>query len=512
MQHKDYEKRFKAFFDHSAIAMQVFSKSGECVVANKAWEDMYETTRDQLEGYNIFNDEHLKSLPAWDGVMRAFQGESVIQEPVWYDPAKIGKVGRGRWIEAWISPVKDESGEVQEIACILKDVTERCQHDADLEFLSKASEILNGTSLADEILLKVSEYATTYLCDGVVIDELLSTGEMVRVSVVHQDKNMVEKIYSLKQTLQMKESMDCHLNSFSDIDAGSCIRVHFKGRDKLLGMVTFFSGKNSAKKISQRSRWVAQELVSRAGMAYENALMHQKSREAINSRDEFLSVASHELKTPLQSLTLQNQMRKRNLIKGLFGPIEVDKLEAMVDSDLKHLMRINRLIEDMLDISRVRAGQLSFINESVEFCSFAKDVLERFRPQLDAAGCYLTTSFCSPVYTEIDTYRVEQVVVNLLTNAIKYASGRPIDVEVCLVGAMVQLRVHDQGPGISENNLERIFDRYERAISSNEVSGLGLGLYIARQIMEQNRGSLKVLSTQGKGSTFIIEIPYRDVD
>jgi signal transduction histidine kinase len=310
----------------------------------------------------------------------------------------------------------------------------------------------------------------------------------------------------------MQESIDCHLNSFSDIDAGSCIRVHFKGRDKLLGMVTFFSGKNSAKKISQRSRWVVHELVNRAAMAYENALMHQKSREAINSRDEFLSIASHELKTPLQSLTLQNQMRKRNLMKGIFGPYEVEKFEAMVDSDLKHLMRINRLIEDMLDISRVRAGQLTFISEHVEFCSFAKDVLERFRPQLDAAGCYLTTSFCSPVYTVIDTYRMEQVVVNLLTNAIKYASGSPIKVEVCLVNDKVQLRVHDQGPGISQEHLERIFERYERAISSNEVSGLGLGLYIARQIMEQNNGSLSVYSTQGKGSTFMIDLPYRDVE
>ena len=170
-------------------------------------------------------------------------------------------------------------------------------------------------------------------------------------------------------------------------------------------------------------------------------------------------------------------------------------------------MRINRLIDDMLDISRIRAGKLTFIKEKVEFCAFVKDVLERFRPQVESVGCYMTAVYNEPLVSHIDVYRVEQVIVNLLTNAMKYGAGSPIKIEVMKKQGKIQLHVHDQGAGIKEQDTERIFERFERAISSNEVSGLGLGLYISRQIMEHNQGDLFVRSVVGKGSTFIMELP-----
>jgi signal transduction histidine kinase len=137
-----------------------------------------------------------------------------------------------------------------------------------------------------------------------------------------------------------------------------------------------------------------------------------------------------------------------------------------------------------------------------------RDVLERFRPQLDAAGCFLYTTFLShPAVVEIDIYRTEQVLVNLLTNAMKYGAGRPIRVELRVENQKLQLLVHDKGPGILEEDVDRIFQRFERAVSCNEVSGLGLGLYISRKIMQQNNGSLFVRSSPGAGSTFIMEFP-----
>ena len=120
----------------------------------------------------------------------------------------------------------------------------------------------------------------------------------------------------------------------------------------------------------------------------------------------------------------------------------------------------------------------------------------------------MTATYSEPLNSHIDIYRIEQVIVNLLTNAKKYGAGTPIKVEVCKKNDSIQLLVHDQGPGIKEHDTERIFERFERAISSNEVSGLGLGLYISRQIMEQNQGKLFVRSVHGKGSTFVMELPY----
>lgn len=127
---------------------------------------------------------------------------------------------------------------------------------------------------------------------------------------------------------------------------------------------------------------------------------------------------------------------------------------------------------------------------------------------MDAVGCYLTVSLNATVSTEIDIYRMEQVIVNLLTNAMKYGAGKPIRVEVVTKDNKVQLQVIDQGPGIKEEDSERIFERFERATPINEVSGMGLGLYISRQIMAQNNGNLFVKSIPGKGSVFIMELPF----
>jgi signal transduction histidine kinase len=180
----------------------------------------------------------------------------------------------------------------------------------------------------------------------------------------------------------------------------------------------------------------------------------------------------------------------------------------MVEADLRHLHRIRRLIEDMLDISRLRAGKLSFIKERVNFCDFIKDVVERFKPHLDASGCILRTEGCSEfqILVEIDSYRVEQVLVNILTNAIRYGACKPISLYVKKTQSTVKVMVEDRGPGIKEQDLERIFEKFERAIS-REVSGLGLGLYISRQIIDLHGGSLYATSVVDKGSTFIFELP-----
>jgi PAS domain S-box-containing protein len=230
--------------------------------------------------------------------------------------------------------------------------------------------------------------------------------------------------------------------------------------------------------------------------------------EAIKTRDEFVSIASHELKTPLQTLILQNQMRKRSMMKTASNDLCAKKIEQMIETDLRHLSRINRLIDDMLDISKFRAGKLNFIKEKIEFSTFLKDVLDRFKPQVESVGSYLRYQLCEPVKVEIDTYRMEQVIVNLLTNALKYGAGKPIHIELVKSETEVKVLVHDQGPGVKEEDRERIFERFERAVSPEQVSGLGLGLYIAKQIVEQNNGHIYVDSRAGGGSTFILDLPY----
>lgn len=538
MVRKEYQNRFMTIFEQSLLPMQIYDLSGFPLAVNKAWEELFQTTRESLEGYNVFHDPHITETGMLSYLERVLTGESLAVPAFFYDPSRIGKKGRCRWLEAWVSPVKDEQSVVRELAVILKDVTHAKEAEADQVFLSKASEILSSSLNHREILKLLCDHAIEYFCDGVIVDQLHQEGTLKRLMVVHRDPAIVRLHHKLDEDFPGRfennpviqslitgetlfidqpdtywESMrhllgDNYALACQNLEWSSGMKIRLKGRESLLGIITFFTNKTSNKTLTKRHIWLAGELAHRASMAFENALIHQASQEAIRARDEFLSIASHELKTPLQSLTLQNQMRRRNIEKKITDNYTIERFAQMVDSDLRHLQRINRLIDDMLDIARIRAGKLTFIKEKTEGNSFVRDVLERFRPQLDAAGCFLYTSFLPhQLMLEIDIYRTEQVLVNLLTNAMKYGAGRPIKVELFLKDRKLQILVHDKGPGILEEDVDRIFERFERAVSCNEVSGLGLGLYISRKIMQQNNGSLYVKTSPGVGSTFIMELP-----
>lgn len=278
---------------------------------------------------------------------------------------------------------------------------------------------------------------------------------------------------------------------------------------------------------SGRARWVEafiHPIKDRLGGVHEVMLIHNdvterhqyesererlvaELREAVRARDEFLSIASHELKTPLTSLNLQVQIRKRNLEKGHLAAFTPDKLDDMLSSDYRQLKRLTRLIEGMLDISRINTGNITLQPEKVDLCTLVNEVVERLRPEIEAGGSALTLHHCGSISGEWDPIALEQVVSNLLSNASKYGNRKPIEVALKRDGDKAVLRVTDHGIGIPEEKRERIFQRFERAISATEISGLGLGLYIVRKIVQMHGGTVRVQSEMGDGSTFIVELP-----
>lgn len=231
-------------------------------------------------------------------------------------------------------------------------------------------------------------------------------------------------------------------------------------------------------------------------------------REAVRARDEFVSICSHELKTPVTSMKLQFQMAARQLQKGDPAVQSRESVERRINIANKQIDRMVNLIEEMLDVSRIATGRLQTKRERLDLCDLAREVIERFADQLAALGVELEFR-SKPAHAIIlgDRYRLEQVISNLLTNAIKYGSGKPIQISIELDDQVVRLSVKDQGIGIAKENLDRIFDRFERAISASNVSGLGLGLYISRQIVEAHEGRIWAESTLGEGSTFTVELP-----
>ncbi len=238
----------------------------------------------------------------------------------------------------------------------------------------------------------------------------------------------------------------------------------------------------------------------------ERKRSEQALEEAIRARDEFLSIASHELKTPLTTMRLQTQMRQRSLKKGDLSVFSPEKLTKSLDSDSRQLDRLTRLIDDMLDISRINTGTLTFRRANVDLCQLVKDVLERLQDQLAAIGCATHLESNGPVVGFWDGFRIEQVISNLLTNAMRYGKGKPISLSVGLTDGRATLSIRDQGVGIKEEDQERIFRRFERAVSASEISGLGLGLYIARTIAEMHGGTIRVSSMPGHGATFTVEL------
>lgn len=241
---------------------------------------------------------------------------------------------------------------------------------------------------------------------------------------------------------------------------------------------------------ADRDRLLVEEQAARAA-----------AERAVRARDEFFSVASHELKTPLTSLLLSVQ----HLLRRPGDRAAADHTRALRVVE-RQVRRLSALVDTLLDVSRLQAGQLELHRDDADLGEIVRGVVAALGEEAQASGSAIQLTLV-PIVGRWDRARVAQAIGALLLNAVKYGEGRPVEIALERAADAAVLRVRDSGVGIEPGCLERIFGRFERASSARHYAGLGLGLFFARSIVEAHGGSIRVASAKGAGSTFTVRLP-----
>jgi signal transduction histidine kinase len=281
--------------------------------------------------------------------------------------------------------------------------------------------------------------------------------------------------------------------------------VPLRAQGKVIGTLGLSRGR-SGWPFTPEDRDFLQELADRAGLVIQNVRLLRQAQEAVRLRDDFLSVASHELKTPLtpRSLKLEALVRVAEAVEE---PGLSKRLARDVDVMRRQVRRLSDLISDLLDVARISGGRLKLRLEPVELSGLVREVASRFELEAERAGGRLDVRAGEPIVGSWDRLRLEQVVTNLLSNAVKYGAGKPVHLYVEAADGQARLRVWDEGIGVEPRHLARIFEKFERAVSERHYGGLGLGLYITQQIIQALGGSISVESAPDQGASFTVLLP-----
>lgn len=461
------------------------------------------------------------------GVLRT--GEPVVDQVV-VDP----RPGEPRQFLATYFPVR-MGGELLGVGATVREVTEQKHEEERLRFLADATARLSTSLDWRTTLRTVAEVLVGRLADYCTVDILTTDGERLeRVEARAADpgtQRMLEEslryppppgartpIRRVLETGQpeLASEMDPawldalavtpeHRRLMEALSPRSVMFVPLVARGRTLGVLSVAS-QNPSRRYGARDLVFMEDLASRAALAVDNAWLYREVEGAVAARDEFVAIATHELRTPLSALQLQLTSLQRATERDT--PIPPERLKQGLASARRQSERLGHLVTHLFDVTRISTGHLELEREEVDLSALAHRLVARMEDTLAAAGCAPVVHTDAPVKARVDKLRLEQVLLNLLSNAMKYAPGQPVELSVESSDGTALIAVRDWGPGIPREAQARVFERFERATGEHARASLGLGLYISRQIARAHGGDLTVEDPAGgPGARFVLRLP-----
>jgi PAS domain S-box-containing protein len=428
---------------------------------------------------------------------------------------------------------------------LLREQVARAEAEASvrrLEFLAEASGLLTRSLDVAGIVSGLVALATPRLCTWCVVDIAREDGVIEQAAFAHEDvaleplgEGLATRLHGLHAlhalhapeaaargvahvvrsgqpeaglsepaTLAAALGTDA-VDLIDRLGAAEYLCVPLTARGQVLGALTLVSA-HATRRFGPSELALIVDLGQRAALAIENARLYAGAQRAVRIREEFISIASHELRTPLAALELQVQSMQTHLQKQ---PLDLTRINAKTVVARRQVDRLARLISELLDVSRIDAGRLELDREAVDLGELVREVVVRFADELERSETTIALAVDGGIIGHWDRLRLDQVVTNLLHNAIKYGKGHPIRMELAVDPATTEARltVTDEGIGISAADQGRIFGRFERAVSSRAYGGMGVGLFIVAQILAAHDAAIEVHSEPGRGATFVVKLP-----
>lgn len=527
---RESEELFRHTFDQAAIGIaHVDLADGRWIRVNKRFCEIAGWSEKELLKQTFLDtthpDDHKQDLALIGDVLKG-KVPSITMEKRY-----IRKDGSIRWVYATASITRYPTGEPKYGIAIVEDIHAQKEAERMLKMLAESSKVLGESLDYKETLSSVVKVLVPEFADWCIVDLLSEDGKFERVNVGYSDprhKRIAEKLYQYppehgsksliwksirtgkqvlipkvdpeKSSLYAKD--EAHTKLILAMKQTSFIVTPMIARGKIIGAVSFRSS-NPSKHYSKVDLLFAEQIANRIAFAVDNARLYSQAQKAVGVRDDFLAIASHELKTSLTTIKALAQILQRDTEK----PGNGRSLTLFTKMDTQ-LNRTTKLINDLLDVGKIHTGRFTMIREVLDIDSVVKEAVENCQRFSPFHKIVFKGQVKEMIYADRD--RLHQVMTNLITNAVKYSSdASDIIVSVKKDQKNINIAVQDFGIGIEKDKTKKIFERFFRADTqvSDKTSGLGLGLYISNELIKQHRGAIQVKSKVGKGSTFFIILP-----